>query len=93
MRPQTPIIFVESPLFPIMRFDEEVNNTIIEKNETLRSIYEGFAAVGDTNIYYFKGEDVFSGNPELTVDNYHLTDYGFTLFAEKLIPVINKAIK
>ena len=92
-RPQTPIIFVESPLFPIMRFDEEVNNTIIEKNETLRSIYDGFAAEGDNNIYYFKGEDVFSGDPELTVDNYHLTDYGFTLFAEKLIPVINKAIK
>ncbi len=92
-RPDTPIIFVESPLFPIMRFDDEVNVTITEKNKTLRSIYESFIAEGDDNIYYFSGENIFAGNPELTVDNYHLTDYGFTLFANRLIPLIREVIK
>ena len=92
IRPDTPIIFVESPLFPVMRFDEEVNTTITEKNATLKRIYNSFLEAGDSNIYYFEGEDVFAGNPELTVDNYHFTDYGFTLFAERLLPVIQQAI-
>ena len=91
-RPDTPIIFVESPLFPVMRFDEEVNATITEKNATLRTIYDGFVASGDKNLLYFEGNGVFDGNAELTVDNYHLTDYGFSQFAERLLPVIKKAV-
>ena len=87
--PDTPILFVESPLFPIMRFDREVNSTISAKNKTLREIYDRIAAA-DPNVCYFEGKDVLGGNNEATVDNYHLTDSGFTHFAEALLPVLRR---
>ena len=91
--PKTPILFVESPIFPLMRFNTETQATITEKNAALRRLVDGFIAAGDTNIAYFEGKDVLGDDPEGTVDNYHLTDYGFMGFALRLAPVIQSLIK
>lgn len=91
-RPGTPILLVESPLFPIMRYEPEARETILRKNEVLRAIYERLVAEGDAGLYYFRGEDVFGGDTESSVDCYHLTDGGFRAFADRLIPVIRKMI-
>lgn len=87
-RPTTPILLVESPWFPIMRFDREVNSTLKEKNRTLRKIYDRLSAT-DKNLYYFEADKILT-DPEATVDNYHFTDYGFLLFAKSLAPVITR---
>lgn len=81
-----PILLVESPLFPIMKWNTETNQTITEKNSTLARLYDGLRA-SDPNLYYFKGEDVLR-NREGTVDNYHLTDLGFSEFARNMYPVM-----
>lgn len=91
--PTTPIIFVESPIFPLMRFNNETYATITEKNAALRKLVDKFIANGDNNIVYFEGKDVLGDDPETTVDNYHLTDLGFTGFAQRLAPVIQRLIK
>ena len=91
--PTTPILFVESPIFPLMRFNTETYATITEKNAALRKLVDGFIAAGDKNIEYFEGKDVLGDNPETTVDNYHLTDLGFLGFAQRLAPVIQRLIK
>lgn len=91
--PMTPILFVESPIFPLMRFNTETYATITEKNAALRKLVNGFIAAGDTNIAYFEGKDVLGDDPEGTVDNYHLTDLGFLGFAQRLAPVIQSLIK
>lgn len=89
--PQTPILLVESPLFPRMRWDSEVAATVHDKNARLRAIYNRLSAT-DPNLHYFEAEGVFAGDAEATVDNYHFTDKGYAAFASRLIPVIEQII-
>ncbi len=90
--PTTPILLVESPWFPIMRFNSEVEGTLRDKNRRLREIYSRLSAT-DSNLHYFEANGVFAGHVDGTVDNYHLTDGGFEGFADRLIPVIENLIK
>lgn len=89
-RPNVPILFIESPLFPIMRYNAKTASDITAKNVVLKEFYEKLKAEGAENIYYMNGEEVFGGNVEATVDNYHFTDIGFRYFADKLKPLIEK---
>lgn len=84
--PTVPIVMVESPIFPIMKWNTETYETISEKNRTLATIFAGLKATDD-NLYYFEGDRII---PDLegTVDNYHLTDLGFTQFARAMYPLL-----
>ncbi len=90
--PTVPIVFVESPLFPLMRFNNETNATITEKNQALADIFKTLKKRGDKNIAYFYGKDILGDNPEATVDNYHLTDLGFINFANAIYPLLKKLL-
>lgn len=87
-RPATPVVFVESPMFPVSRFSTEVDSTLTHKNAVLRQIYERIAA-NDPNVEYFEAARVLS-NPEATVDNYHFTDTGFSDFATAMLPMLRR---
>ena len=89
--PNTPIMLVESPLFPIMRFNQEVDSTITDKNAKLRAIYDRLRLT-DPNLYYFEGEKVLGNNYEATVDNYHMTDLGFQHFADAMRPTLERCV-
>lgn len=89
-RPDVPILFIESPYFPISRFKADVMAALKEKNEALRAFYESRVAAGDKYLYYMKGEDVLGKEVEGTVDNYHFTDAAFQRFAEKLLPLLQE---
>ena len=91
-RPDVPVLLVESPIFPLARYDAEVAATLADKNRRLRQVYEALSP-SDPNLYYFEGDDVLAGDTEGTVDNYHFTDGAFAAFAERLIPVINSMSK
>lgn len=84
-RPDTPILLVENPEFPDIRFNKRTRDDNIEENAALRAFFE---AANDPNMYYFESADELQGNVECTVDNAHLTDLGFTIFANSLYPVI-----
>lgn len=92
-RPDVPILFIESPLFPIMRFNEGTAKAINEKNEVLKEFYKKLKKEGAKNIYYMEAEEIMGGNTEFTVDNYHFTDLGFRYFADKLKPLVKKYSK
>lgn len=89
--PEVSILMVESPLFPIMKWNTETNETINEKNRTLEKIFAGLSQ-NDENLYYYEGSRVISDR-EGTVDNYHLTDLGFKEFAENMYPVLLELIE
>lgn len=91
--PETPIVLVESPIFPVARFSTEVSATLAEKNARLRRIYEELKSEGDLNLHYFEAKDILGDNYEATVDNYHFTDTGFDIFARNLYPLIHRLIK
>lgn len=88
-RPDVPILFIESPYFPISRFKSDVMDALKGKNRALRDFYDRRIAAGDKNLYYMYGEEVL-GDEEGTVDNYHFTDGAFRFFAGKLLPLIEK---
>lgn len=89
-RPNVPILFIESPIFPIMRYNAETAKQINAKNVVLKEFFEKLKEEGAKDIYYMNGEDVFGGSVESTVDNYHFTDIGFRYFADVLKPLIQK---
>lgn len=90
--PTVPVVMVESPIFPLMRFNEETLATITEKNRALRKIYEDLVAAGDKNLHYFYGKDILGDCVEGTVDNYHLTDLGFAAAADHLLPLLRSLL-
>lgn len=89
--PDTPILFVESPMFPGSRHNAEEYNVLTEKNATLHGIYTSLLSRGDKFLFYMESERVMS-NPEASVDNYHLTDLGFTDMAREFYPVLKTLI-
>lgn len=85
-RPTTPILFVESPMFPAARFSSEVFATLTHKNEVFRAIFDRLHAE-DPRISYMTAAEVLS-DPEATVDNYHFTDTGFAAFARATYRIV-----
>lgn len=85
--PHTPILIVESPIFPAARFNTRLREGIEDKNRRLKAIYTRLKE-HDSNIYYFAGADVLAGDNEATVDNTHFTDSGFSAYAGRLMPLI-----
>lgn len=88
-RPDTPILLVENPEFPDIRFNNRTRDDNIEENAALRAWYD---EANDPNMYYFYSADVLKGDVEATVDNAHLTDLGFTIFANSLEPVVRRIL-
>lgn len=89
--PATPILLVESPMFPAARHSIEVFETLKEKNECLRLIYDR-RKEADSNLYYMEADQILD-DVEATVDNYHFTDLGFYKFARVMIPVIERILQ
>lgn len=90
--PDVPVLFIESPYFPIMRFSKDVETALREKNQVLKDYYARLVSEGEQGIYYMNGEDVLGEDVEGTVDNYHFTDKAFREFADRLIPLIKRYV-
>lgn len=92
-KPDTPILLVETILFPHRHFDQTVFTLLQQKNETLQRIFTEQKKGGDRNIYYLKSDKLIGDDQEATVDGVHLTDLGFLRMADNLYPVIRRLIK
>lgn len=90
--PTTPILFVESIIYPYSIFDTHNAKTIADKNAALYSEFETLKNAGDDNIYYLNSDDLISKDGEGTVDGVHLTDLGFQHIAYTLMKEINTIV-
>jgi len=88
--PKTPILFVESVIFPHSYFDKSMQNVLVEKNNALQEEYKNFKQKGYRNIYYLSSDNLLGKDGEATVDGMHLTDLGFERFSEKLYKAIKR---
>lgn len=91
--PDTPILFVEDPIFTHSRFDKKVAQEVKDKNETLAGILSSLKKKGEKNIYFLSSKDIIGHDGEATVDGVHFTDLGFMRYAEVLYPVIKKRMR
>jgi lysophospholipase L1-like esterase len=87
-RPDTPILFVENPLFPHMRFDRRMAEEVRQKNETIRRLVRRLQATGEKNITLLSSQEMLGEDGEATVDGIHFTDLGFVRYANLLYPII-----
>ena len=91
--PETPILFVEDPIFTHSRFDKRVAREVKAKNETIAAIFQSMKKKGEKNIYLLSSKDIIGHDGEATVDGIHFTDLGFMRYAEVLYPLIKKHIR
>lgn len=87
--PETPILFVESVIFPHSLFSTATAEALSTKNNALRAVFKQLKKSGDKNIYYLESNDLLGDDGEGTVDGVHLTDLGFQRFAYILMNKIN----
>lgn len=93
LRPEVPIIMVEGPIYPYAKFDSYFNKYLPEKNEAFKKNYLKLKRENPKNLYYVTAKDLAGRDSEGTVDGIHFTDLGFRAYADKLIPVLKKALK
>jgi lysophospholipase L1-like esterase len=89
-RPDTPILFVEDPVFTHSRYDSRMANEIKTKNATIHRIVDTWKARGDNQIELLSSVEMIGDDGEATIDGIHFTDLGFMRYADLLYPVIKK---
>lgn len=91
-RPNTPIVFIENPMYPRAKYDQKVQKTVREKNEALHAVFNELKAKKEKNIWLIPSAGMIGTDGEGTVDGTHFTDLGFMRYAEYLYPKIQKII-
>lgn len=91
--PETPILFLETVIFPHSFYDKSIYKTITEKNRLLKEEYEKIKREGDENVYYLANDDLIGSDAEATVDGIHFTDLGFLRMADHLAASIHEILK
>ncbi len=87
--PTVPILFVEDPLFPHIRFDKEAYNQVTTLNALWKKHYDQLAAK-DPNLHYLPADHIMGLDYEATVDGLHFTDLGFLRYANLLEPILRR---
>lgn len=91
--PDTPVLFVEDPLFTHSPFDTRIAKEVKDKNETLNAFFRSLKQRGEKNIYFLSSRDIIGHDGEATVDGIHFTDLGFMRYAEILYPILEKHMR
>ena len=91
-RPDTPIMFIEEPIFPHTRFDLNMQNRVLELNRALHEVFDRLIANGEKNILLIPSAGMIGEDGEATVDGIHFTDLGFMRYAEYLYPKMTNFI-
>lgn len=93
LNPEAAIIMVEIAPVPSSNYDSETHNSHLRINASWRAIYDRLVREGEKRIYFVTSDGLTALDEEGTVDGNHLTDYGFRAYADKLEPVLRRALK
>jgi len=91
--PDTPIIFIEDPIFTHTLYDERIAKEVRRKNDTLREIFNRLKKKNEKNIILISSKNMLGEDGEATIDGIHFTDLGMMRYADLVCPIIKKAIK
>ena len=91
--PDTPIIFIEDPIFTHTLYDERIAKEVQRKNDTLKEIFNRLKKENEKNIIFLSSKNMLGEDGEATIDGIHFTDLGMMRYADLVCPIIKKAIK
>jgi glyoxylase-like metal-dependent hydrolase (beta-lactamase superfamily II) len=92
-RPETPVIFVEDPIFTHSRYDRRIAKEVSDKNETIGKIFKNLEQKSEKNIYFLSSKEMLGSDGEATVDGIHFTDLGFVRYENLIVPLLEKLLK
>jgi len=84
-KPYTPIVLVENTMYENAEHDLKLQAELKKKNEVLKNVYDSLLRKAIPNIYYINTGNELGNDHEGTVDGVHLTDLGFSRFADFLL--------
>ena len=90
--PNTPVVFIEIPLFPSYVYNQTTQNNLKERNLAIREVYSDLKAKKEKNLWLIPAAGQIGTDNEATVDGVHFTDLGFFRYAEFLYPKLQKII-
>ena len=91
--PDTPVIFIEDPIFTHTLYDERIAKEVQRKNDTLKEIFNRLKKENEKNINLISSKNMLGEDGEATIDGIHFTDLGMMRYADLVCPIIKKAIK
>lgn len=87
--PDTPIVVLSRPTFPLEMTDEARRTAREERRRIMSAIVDS----ADDKVSFHTGTDLFGPNfGEFTVDGVHPTDLGFQRMADALTPILTKVL-
>lgn len=90
--PNTPVIFVERPIYPHSMLDKAVADDIKARNAAQKALYKHLRKSGHKKLYYLEGEKILGKDGEGTVDGVHSNDTGAQRYVDAILPLIKKAL-
>lgn len=93
LRPETPIVMVEGPIYTYAKYDSFFAGYLPKKNAAFKKNYDKLIADGYKDLYYVTCDGLAGNDNEGTVDGIHFTDIGFRRYADKLIPVLKPLLE
>jgi hypothetical protein len=91
--PDTPILFVEDPVFPHTLYDQRMAKEVADKNHCLHEIFEQLKHAHEKHIRYVSSRNMIGHDGEATVDGEHFTDLGMMRYADLLTPILCSLLK
>lgn len=92
LRPNTPIIMVESIFRETGNWDSQIGARTTQQNMEFRNAYQRAMGDSDKNLHYIFSKDLIGNDHEATIDGTHLTDVGFMRLAEAIGEEVKKVI-
>lgn len=91
--PALPVIFVSKcDIWPHRNYATDQ-----ARRQIIRQTYENALAAGDNHVYFIDGETLFGSAPEYrswcTVDGCHPNDLGFFMIYQRVLPVLQQALR
>jgi hypothetical protein len=91
--PNVPVVFVENPNYPGMRYDLGRENYVNVRNEALHEVYKELVKSGEKKIYLVSAMKMLGEDNTGTVEGTHFTDVAFISYANKLAPLLKKLLR
>lgn len=91
--PDTPVFFVEMPLYPRVRYDEPGAKSTLGRRDAIDEVFNRLKKSGERNIYLVKSDKMLLNDNIGTIEGTHFTDIGFQKWADAVYKAMKGKVK
>lgn len=93
LRPNVPILMVESIFREYGNWDKEIGTHVNEQNNSFKKAYKQLDSENFKQLYYIPSDKLIGSDHEATIDGVHLTDLGQQRIADRISKFIVKILR